>query len=98
MIKLTKNKKNGRKEHSGSRRNLTSALLSSFSIISLFNSAFVITCPLRLHLLVMLPISRLSPDFLQAIIEETGSIKDQGELEEIAQWEMEARERASGIS
>jgi len=67
-------------------------LLGSFFVVCLFDGSFAIKHADAAYT-IDVPYQMAVPDFLEAITEATENVKDEGELEEIAQWEAEARGR-----
>lgn len=92
MIKFTIDMKIRKKEHFEGKRHLLFALLGSFFVVCSLNGAFAVERA-EAAFTIDVPYQQAVPDFLEAITEATENVKDEGELEDVAQWEEEARGR-----
>ena len=92
MINFLTRKTSGQKEQFKGKYYLLFALGYSFFAICLLDSIFVIKHA-QAAFTSDVPYQQAVPDFLEAITEATTSVKDEGELEEIAEWAEETRAR-----
>ena len=80
------------KEQLSCKHSFMSALLGSFFVVCMLDGCFAIRHA-DAAFTIDVPYQMAVPDFLEAITEATESVKDAEELEDITQWENNARER-----